>query len=202
MAYPGLVEREKEDKPMDELDKKYGVKGKYILFVGTLQPRKNIKRLIEAFSKLKDKDVDLVVVGKKGWMYDEIINSPSEFGVGNRVKFLDSVEDEDLSTFYKNAIFFILPSLYEGFGLPVLEAMEYGCPVITSNVSSLPEAGGDAVLYVNPEDVKDITEKMQKLLQDDSLRKELVAKGREQVKKFSWKKTAEQTIKVLEGLNK
>ena len=164
--------------------------------------RKNIKRLIEAFSKLKDKDVDLVVVGKKGWMYDEIINSPSEFGVGNRVKFLDSVEDEDLSTFYKNAIFFILPSLYEGFGLPVLEAMEYGCPVITSNVSSLPEAGGDAVLYVNPEDVKDITEKMQKLLQDDSLRKELVAKGREQVKKFSWKKTAEQTIKVLEGLNK
>jgi len=202
VAYPGLVEREKEDKPMDELDKKYGVKGKYILFVGTLQPRKNIKRLIEAFSKLKDKDVDLVVVGKKGWMYDEIINSPSEFGVGNRVKFLDSVEDENLPTFYKNAIFFILPSLYEGFGLPVLEAMEYGCPVITSNVSSLPEAGGDAVLYVNPEDVKDITEKMQKLLQDDSLRKELVAKGREQVKKFSWKKTAEQTIKVLEGLNK
>lgn len=201
VAYPGLIKRD-ESKSMDELGKKYGVKGRYILFVGTLQPRKNIKKLVEAFSKLKDNDVDLVIVGKKGWMFDEIIASPSEYGVKNRVKFLETVDDEELPTFYKNAVFFILPSLYEGFGLPVLEAMEYGCPVIISNISSLPEAGGDAALYVNPDDVSDITDKMQKLLDDGSLRKDLVARGHEQVKKFSWKKTAEQTIKVFEGLNK
>ena len=95
---------------------------------------------------------------------------------------------------------FVLPSLYEGFGFPVLEAMQYGCPVVTSNVSSLPEVGGDAALYVNPEDVDDIELKIKKLLKNDSLRKELIKKGYEQVKKFNWKKTAEETLKYLTQL--
>jgi len=201
VAYPGLAEK-KNIKSMEDIERKYGVKGKYILFVGTLQPRKNISRLIEAFSKLSDKDLTLVVVGKKGWMYEEILSSPKEFGVSNRVLFLDTVGDEDLPTFYKNAQFFILPSLYEGFGLPVLEAMQYGCPVIISNVSSLPEAGGDAAMYVDPEDASDITEKMEKLLKDSSLKEDLIKKGYDQVKKFSWEKTAAQTIRVLEDVVK
>lgn len=181
------------------LKEKYKIDGNYILFVGTLQPRKNIVRLIKAFSKLKDRNaVNLVIVGKKGWMYEDILRSPRQFNVEDRVKFLEFVSDEDLSFFYKNALFFVLPSLYEGFGLPVLEAMNYGCPVITSNISSLPEAGGDAALYVDPKNVDDIAEKIELLLNDEKLRKQMIDKGYKQVKKFSWEKTAKETLKVLE----
>ena len=95
---------------------------------------------------------------------------------------------------------FVLPSLYEGFGLPVLEAMQYGCPVITSNVSSLPEAGGDACLYIDPQNVADITAKMKMLLEDKNLRASLIEKGYEQVKKFSWEKTAKETLDALESV--
>jgi glycosyltransferase involved in cell wall biosynthesis len=189
---------------MNELKAKYGLSDNFILFVGTLQPRKNIKRLIEAFDKvikssgIKQEDLQLVIVGRKGWLYEEILNSPKELGIEDRIKFLDNVEDEDLQFFYKNALCFVLPSLYEGFGLPVLEAMKHGCPVITSNISSMPEAGGDAALYVDPENVDDIAEKMKQLVKDEKLRKKLAEKGHEQVKKFSWEKTARETLKVLE----
>lgn len=184
---------------MDKIIEKYGVDGEYVLFVGTLQPRKNILRLIEAFSRLKE-DIKLVVVGKKGWMYEEILEAPKKFNIENKVRFLDFVSDEDLPFFYKNAVCFVLPSLYEGFGLPVLEAMKYGCPVITSNVSSLPEAGGDAALYVNPLDADDIKEKIELMINDKGLRIKFVKKGYEQVKKFSWEKTARETLTALEGL--
>lgn len=182
---------------MEDLKNKFGINSKYILFVGTLQPRKNIVKLIEAFSKL-DKDLELVIVGRKGWQYEEILSAPDKYGVKDKVRFLDSVTNEDLPSLYKNAEFFILPSLYEGFGLPVLEAMSYGCPVITSNISSLPEAGGNAALYVNPNDVNDVFSKMKKLLEEDELRKDLIKKGYDQVKKFSWEKSARETLKVLE----
>jgi glycosyltransferase involved in cell wall biosynthesis len=181
-----------------ELKNKFGIDKEFILFVGTLQPRKNVERLIEAFSKIKQKDLRLVIIGKKGWQFEKILQAPQKFGVLERVSFLQNIEDNDLPSFYKNALFFILPSLYEGFGLPVLEAMQYDCPVITSNVSSLPEVGGVAALYINPENVDDIKEKMEKLAQDDKLREELIKKGKEQVKKFSWEKTASETLKVLE----
>lgn len=187
---------------MDALDKKFGIKGKYILFVGTLQPRKNIIKLVETLSKLKDKDINLVIAGKKGWLYDEIIASPSKYNVKERVKFLDFVSNEDLPSLYKNALCFVLPSLYEGFGLPVLEAMKYGCPVLASNVSSLPEAGGDAALYFNPEDADDMTEKLEKVVSDAQLRQDMVKKGYNQIKKFSWEKTAKETLEVLEDLAK
>lgn len=208
VVYPGVKQvssvRQAQDKSikyqvlsMDKLREKFGIDGKYILFVGTLQPRKNIVKLIEAFSKL-DKDLELVIVGRKGWQYEEILSAPDKYGVKDKVRFLDSVTSEDLPSFYKNAEFFILPSLYEGFGLPVLEAMSYGCPVITSNISSLPEAGGDGALYVDPGDVNDIALKMKKLLEDDKLRNDLIKKGYDQVKKFSWEKSARETLKVLE----
>lgn len=182
---------------MNQLKTNYDISDKFILFVGTLQPRKNIIRLIEAFSKLNEKDIDLVIVGKRGWQYEDILETPKKLNVEKRVKFLESVNDEELSELYKYAKCFVLPSLYEGFGLPVIEAMKEGCPVITSNVSSLPEAGGDACLYVDPEDSADIASKIEMLINDEKLRKEMIEKGKKQVAKFSWEKTAEETLKVL-----
>lgn len=218
VTYPGIkMESSKFNPPIGGqsskfLEQKYGIDGNYILFVGTLQPRKNIARLIEAFSiTLKNADQDakkprkslqLVIIGKKGWLYEEILEASKKFNIENSVKFLDFVPDEDLPSFYSNALYFILPSLYEGFGLPVLEAMKNGCPVITSSVSSLPEAGGNAALYVNPEDVEDIASKMKLLLDDERKRKEMIKKGYEQIKKFSWEKTAKQTLEVLEEMRK
>ena len=202
VTYPGIKSESRimnYESGSDTLRKKYGIDGDYILFVGTLQPRKNIVRLIEAFSKIKN-DIQLIVVGKKGWLYEEILQAPKKFNIEDRVKFLDSVTDEDLPIFYKNAICFVLPSLYEGFGLPVLEAMQYGCPVITSNVSSLPEAGGDAAIYVNPLDIDDITKNLESIIQNSELREKLIKKGYEQVKKFSWAKTAKETLMALKSI--
>lgn len=181
--------------------KEHEIADSYILYVGTLQPRKNVARLIEAYAKIvkENSDIkeDLVIVGKKGWLYEEILEAPRKFDVEGRVKFLHFVSDEELTSLYQHATCFVLPSLYEGFGLPVLEAMVNECPVITSNVSSLPEVGGDAALYVDPENTDDIARKMEKLLCSPDLQKELIKKGKEQVKKFSWEKTAQETLDVL-----
>ncbi len=182
----------------EELFKKYSVNTPYILFVGTLQPRKNVKRLIQAISLLKNKEVKLVIIGKKGWMYEEILSAPEKFDILNRVTFLHEVVNAELPFFYKHASLFVLPSLYEGFGLPILEAMKYKCPVVTSNVSSLPEAGGDAALYVNPEDVSEIAEKIDEVLGNTKLRDRMIKLGDAQVKKFSWDKAAREVITVFE----
>ena len=198
VVYPGIKPLQPKFINMEELKKKFGISKKYILNVGTLQPRKNIERLIEAFSRLGRSDLELVIIGKKGWQFENILNAPKKFEISENVHFLHDVTDEELPSFYKNAEIFVLPSLYEGFGLPVLEAMKYGTPVITSNISSLPEAGGDAALYVDPENVSDISEKMKKLLDDKKLREELINKGKKQVEKFSWEKSAQETLKVLE----
>jgi glycosyltransferase involved in cell wall biosynthesis len=187
---------------MEDLKKKFGISKPYILFVGTLQPRKNIAKLIEAFSLLKNKDTQLVIVGKKGWLWEEILAAPKKFNIEDRVKFLDFVGNEDLPSLYKNALCFVLPSLYEGFGLPVLEAMKFGCPTVISDVSSLPEVGGDASLYFDPQSVDDIAQKLNTVISDEKLRAEMVEKGYNQIKKFSWEKTAKETLKVLEELGK
>lgn len=210
--YPGIKEittLEPRIYGMNQLQDKYHLSGNFILFVGTLQPRKNISRLIEAFARIKNheqtkdnKDLKLVIIGKKGWLYEDILAAPQKHGVENSVKFLENVTDDELTIFYKNALCYVLPSLYEGFGLPVLEAMKQGCPVITSNVSSLPEAGGDAALYVDPEDVEDITQKITQVITDKNLREELVAKGKKQVAKFSWDKAARETLEVLQQVAK
>ncbi len=208
VVYPGIKQDlglKIKDLRMNDLSKKYGIKGDYILFVGTLQPRKNISKLIEAFSliinhKSSIGDLSLVIVGKKGWQYEEILVAPKQFGVSERVRFLDFVSDEDFPSLYKNALCFVLPSLYEGFGLPILEAMQYGCPVATSNVSSLPEAGGDAALYFDPRNADEISKTIKKVIEDKSLRDEMIRKGYAQVKKFSWEKTARETLKVLQDL--
>jgi len=194
-------------KSREDLAKEYHVREEYILSVGTLQPRKNYVRLIEAFSlflKKYNSPIDLVIIGKKGWLYDEILTAPKQFGVEDRVKFLDFVPDADLPSFYKHALCFALPSLYEGFGLPVLEAMTQGTQVVVSNVSSLPEIAGDAGIYVNPEEVSDISQGLLKAVseRDQKEGKERVNKGLTYIKKFSWDTAAKQTLEVLENIAK
>lgn len=200
----GIKESLKPSMSEKEILEKYSVSSPYILFVGTIQPRKNVKRLIEAFSKVvsKNPELKLVIIGKKGWQYEETLDTPRKLGISEKVVFLHDVTDADLASFYKYAEVFILPSLYEGFGLPVLEAMKYKCPVITSNVSSLPEAGGDAALYVDPSDTDDIFKKLEKVVSDKTLREKMVKKGEEQVKKFSWEKSAREVLSVLEEVGK
>lgn len=202
VLHVGIKDVEASPMNKEEFFKKYKITSPFLLFVGTIQPRKNIKKLIRAFSFVlkQEKDLSLVIVGKKGWMYEEILRSDKEYGVEHSVKFLHDVPNEDLPHFYKYAQCFVLPSLYEGFGLPVLEAMKFGCPVITSNVSSLPEAGGDAALYVDPNNEQDIAQKIEKVLKDKELREDMIKKGHEQVKKFSWEKAAKEVLEVFESM--
>ena len=205
VTYPGLkMPYSDSAASMEVLQNTYHVNGEYILFVGTLQPRKNIEKLIEAFAKVvkTHKTLSLVIVGKHGWLYESILRAPKRFGIEQSVKFLSFVPDQDLAVFYKHAVCYILPSLYEGFGLPVLEAMSYDCPVITSNISSLPEAAGEAALYVDPKNSDDIEAKITEIVENPSLRKELIEKGKKQIKKFSWEKTAKETLAVLEVVGK
>lgn len=161
---------------------------RYILFVGNIEPKKNLRRLIEAFAGI-DTDLTLVVVGRKAWMWEQEIG-PAETLLGAkrcalRFKLLDYVPREDLEVLYSRAAFMVFPSLYEGFGLPPLEAMHFGCPVISSNTSSLPEVCGDAAAYVDPYDVRDIRAKMVRLIESEPLRKSLSARGLERARLFS-----------------
>lgn len=207
VVYPGIKQELRiMNQELRNSMKKYDIHTPYILFVGTLQPRKNIKRLIEAFSHItrekEFKDTKLVIIGKKGWLFEEILKAPEEFQVEKNVKFLDFVSDEDLPHLYKGARCFVLPSLYEGFGLPVLEAMKHGVPVVTSEISSLPEAGGSAAVYFDPYNVQDIADKILSVIKSESRRKEMIEKGYKQVKKFSWEKAATQTLEILNAVAK
>jgi len=173
----------------------------YILFTGTLQPRKNILLLIRSFADFSKTHTDysLIIAGKKGWLYDEIFQEVARLGKGEKIVFTDYISDSELIGLYKNAEFFVMPSLYEGFGVPVLEAMSYGCPVISSFSSSLPEIAGEASLYFDPTNANDLTEKMMMLADNNSLKKDLIDKGKEQIKKFSWRKCAEETLEIIKN---
>ena len=185
------------------INAKYGINGDYILYVGTLQPRKNLVRLIESFKlamkQLNNETMKLVIVGKKGWLYDKIFAKVKELDFEKRVVFTGFVPDEELPAFYQKAQCFVLVSLYEGFGLPVLEAMHYGCAVVASNVSSLPEVVGQAGVLVDPENIKAIAAGIEKAIKN---KKELAVKGKEQAKNFSWEKCARKTLEVLENAAK
>jgi len=194
-----------QNKVSDEkelLAEKYKIQTEYLLFVGMIEPRKNITLIIEALGKISDKKIKLVVVGKKGWMVDELFEMIKLKGIEDRIIFTGFIDDDELEIFYKNAKVFLYPSLYEGFGIPVLEAMSAGCPVITSNISSLPEVAGDAAILINPQKQSELTDSINRLLENSKLRTELITKGFENVKKFSWEKTAEQTLKVFENISK
>ena len=171
-------------------------KQKYILYVGSLNKRKNLEGLIKAFVNISDKvPHDLVIAGAKQGLYK---------GTGainhSRIKYLGFVKDDELIELYRNAALFVFPSFYEGFGLPVLEAMVLGCPVITSNTSSIPEVAGDAAIKVDPRNTEEIASAMIRVLNDQNLSWELIAKGLERVKLFSWKKSAEALVSVFREL--
>lgn len=171
-----------------EILNKYLIKGQYILTVGTREPRKNLARVIEAYKQIKEPDIELLVVGKYGWGRDVKI-VPG-------VRILDSVNDEDLATIYRNARCFVYPSLYEGFGLPVLEAFASGCPVVTSNRGSLVEIAGPAIL-VDPHKSEEIAESIDFILSVPSAkRQELETRGKLHAAKFTWERTAKETLKV------
>lgn len=175
----------------------------YLLYVGTLQPRKNVSKLIEAFSILKKEHVDLklYIVGKKGWLYDEIFARVTKLNIQNDVLFTSYISDDEKNALYKHAQAYVLPSLYEGFGNPPLEAMGAGCPVIVSNNSSLPEVCGDACVYFDPNDTMDMVNKIDEVLSNKELRASLKTKGLQRVKEFSWKKCAEETLNVLKEVD-
>ncbi len=176
---------------------KYRLIDDYLIFVGTIQPRKNLERLIEAFAKAKI-GLDLVLVGKKGWLSEPIYNAPKKFGVSDRVKFLGHVPSADLPGLYGGARALTFPSLYEGFGLPVLEALACGTVVLTSDSTSLPEVGGEAALYVNPLDMSSIRRGIEDIATNNKLRDKLLSEGINQVQKFSWDKAAKETLAVFE----
>ena len=197
----------------------------YFLFVGTIQPRKNLERLIKAYSEVfvgdgkwgaplsarnetrtsngaasrqdPQKQPKLVLAGSKGWLSEEIYVLPKKLGIETSVKFLGYVPDEKLPALYTGAKAFLFPSLFEGFGLPILEAFACKCPVLTSNISSMPEVAGDATLLINPYSEEEITQGIERLATDEKLRNRLVKEGQKQLKKFSWEKAASQTLEVL-----
>jgi glycosyltransferase involved in cell wall biosynthesis len=177
----------------------------YAFYLGTIQPRKNLARLIEAYGLLLRREGvewDLVLAGRRGWLSDHLYDLARQGGFGERVHFLGYVPDEQAQALMQNALFFAFPSLFEGFGLPVLEAQQKGVPVMCSNNSALPEVAGDAAILVDPNDVEAIADAMLQLSQDEALRQKLIAAGYENLKRFSWEKAAKETLSVFENMNK
>ena len=171
----------------------------YLLFVSTIEPRKNIIALIEAFNYLKQQrkiEHNLVLIGKKGWLYEDIFQAIADSPFRDSIYHLDYLSDQLVALFYQLAKVFVYPSHYEGFGLPVLEAMNLGTPVVCSNTSSLPEVAGDAALMVDPDQPLDLAEQILRVLESEELQQSLVGKGYQQAQRFSWEKTA---IKTLEA---
>lgn len=209
---------------IEEARKKYKIGDKYIVYVGTVQPRKNLIRLMEAFARVVGGQhlggcpgvssevhpwgdrLELVIVGKTegegrgGWMYEDILQTPKKLGIDSSVKFLGFVPTEDLPLLLAGALVFIQPSLWEGFGIPVVEAMASGVPVIVSNVSSLPEVVGKAGLLINPYSVDQIEQAIRVVAADKKLRQKLSQAGVLQARKFSWDKMAGTVLKVFESV--
>lgn len=180
-----------------------GVTGPYLLFVGTIEPRKNLKNLLRAFARLKAGNTfrgKLLVAGMTGWMSDDIGGEISSLGLKEDVIFLGYVSDEILRGLYNCAQVFVFPSYYEGFGFPLLEALNCGAAVVTSNVSSCPEIVRDAALTVDPDNPEDIARAVERILEDGSLREHLRQKGLARAGDFSFRKTAEQTLSVYQEI--
>lgn len=181
--------------------RKLKVPDDYILYAGTIEPRKNLGRVIEAFTLLRKTDKfrgKLVLSGLKGWAYAKLSEMIKEKGIEESVVIPGYVSEEELAMLYQNARLFVFPSLYEGFGMPVIEAMSAHTPVVTSKTSSLGEIAKGAAFTVDPEDEKDIWIGMREVLRDSALRKRLVEKGEERAKSFSWLRCANETVRVYD----
>lgn len=200
VVYPGVDESLAPVHDPNELTRvraKYGLPEQYLFFLGTLQPRKNIARLVEAFAKWRsssgNQEVVLVLGGQKGWLYQDAWTSGVE-----GVILPGYIADEDVAALYSGALALVFPSLYEGFGFPVIEAMRCNTPVLCSNTSSLPELGGEAAVLVNPLDTDEIAQGIGQLIGNSELRRQLVEKGRIQAQQFNWENAAKQAMQVLE----
>lgn len=196
----------------EDLKVKYGLKNSYVLFLGTIEPRKNIAALAKAFCRLVNENKEfgdkyqLIIAGAKGWKHEKIFKEiekcQDKIKMKNVIKHIGYVSAREKFTLMKDAVCFVFPSFYEGFGLPVLEALSLGVPTITSNKSSLPEIVGQAAVLIDPEKIEEIYDALKKILVDQKLRKELSEKGMAQAKKFNWRKCAEETLQVYEEVAK
>jgi len=174
---------------------KYGL-DQFVLSVGEMRPYKNIRRLIEAFSRITIPELKLAIVGKINKLDPSIINLPAQLGITDKVRFLDYVSDHDLAALYSSARLFVFPSLYEGFGIPLLEAMACGCPIVASNTSSLPEVAGDAAIYCDPNNTDSIAQSIYQVVNNEELQRSLKTIGTEQVKHFTYEVSANKVIKI------
>jgi glycosyltransferase involved in cell wall biosynthesis len=189
----------------EEIRNLFKIKGKYMLFLGTLEPRKNLTRVLEAFAKFKnnfrgDFNYQLVVVGKRGWLMETYFQQAEDLGIRDEVIFTGYVGGDELKPLYAHSEFFVMPSLYEGFGQTIVEAMACGAPCLVSKVSSIPEIVGDAAYFVDPHDTEGIGRAMAELAGNNELRDKLSVAGREQAQKFSWEKCAKQTLEVYKNV--
>lgn len=203
VAYPGYDKKKFNTKIAEpEVEKvrgKYKINNDYILFLSTLKPSKNIERLLEAFAQLKADKLKLVIAGKKGWLYEPIFSKVKELGLEKQVVFTGFVPEDEVPALMVGAKVFVLPSLWEGFGIPVVEAMACGVPVVVSNAGSLPEVVGEAGVIVDPESAENIAGGIREALEQKS---QLTKKVLIQAKKFSWEKTARKTLEVLEKVSR
>lgn len=205
VIYPGVDNRFQpvtDARAREAVRVRYRLPARFVLYVGTIEPRKNLPVLIRAFGQAGLQGVDLVLAGKKGWLYAETFAQVEALGLADRVHFTGFVDDADLPALLSAAELFVYPSLSEGFGLPVLEAMACGAPVITSNVSSLPEVAGDAGLLVDPLDVEALAAAMQTVLADPARREAMAAAGRRQAAGFSWQRCAQETLALYEEIGR
>jgi glycosyltransferase involved in cell wall biosynthesis len=203
LAAPAHFAPVHDNRELQRVRHNYGIDGDYILTVGSIQPRKNLARLVQAYASLRgnksaDKLPKLVLVGKSGWLYDETLRALKETGVADTVVLTGYVPQEDLPALYSGARCFVYPSYFEGFGLPPLEAMKCGAPVIVGNKTSLPEVVGDAALAVDPFDVEAIASAMQRVIESPALREELSIKGQARAETFDWRETARKTLAIYQ----
>ena len=200
-AHP--IFRPLQDGENAELQARLGIPQDFILFVSTIEPRKNVPTLLKAYRKLLDEyrpDIHLVLAGEKGWLSDAVTTLVRELRLEPYVHFLGKVMPDDLLGLYNAAQMLVHPAFYEGFGLPPLEAMACGTPVVVSNTSALPEIVGDAALLVEPTDTDCLTVSMWRLLSDAELRQQLIDKGLKRARLFSWRKAAEETLAIYQRL--
>jgi glycosyltransferase involved in cell wall biosynthesis len=205
VAYPGPepgLAPVRDPQALAAVKRRYGIRGAYFLHVGTLQPRKNLARLIQAFANVRThapaSDVQLVLAGKKGWLYDDLFEQVRRLGLQERVLFPGYVEHK--AALLSGALAYVLPSLYEGFGFPALEAQVCETPLVCANSTSLPEVAGDAALLVDPLDVDDLAAAMLRLLDDAELRAALVARGRRNCQRFTWRSCAQAVLQAIETI--
>lgn len=186
---------------IEKAKEKYGIDSEYLLYFGTIEPRKNVETIIEAFDIFKSKtgaQHKLVIAGVKGWLYGRVFRKAERSKFKNDIIFTGFVSDEDKDPLFKGACLFVYPSFYEGFGFPPLEAMSMKVPVVTSNVSSLPEVVGNAAIMVDPYNVQDVVDAIGRGIMDEDLRKQLIKRGLERIDRFTWERAARETLNVLE----